>query len=132
MCRPYRILACLGALALCMAGAWAQQSFNYTGKWSVRFPAPTNGTERQAELDMADATASWRDFPQGKQHNNPCLTREHPVTVKVRSDQELVFVVNSSIAMPSCTDLQVKAHVMDANTLEGKFSDGRVIRLTRK
>lgn len=109
----------------------AQGPTTYDGKWSATYLAD-NGSTREAELVVSGSGGSWTLFVRGTQaKNNPCLGREHSITVQSSSPSEMKFTVDASKTLSGCKDSSVTVKSIDAKTLEGQFGDGRALKLVR-
>lgn len=114
------------------AVAFAQEPFNYDGKWRARFTGQS-GANREAELIITGLGGAWKLFPIGAEAKmDNCVDREFPITVKSSSLNELKFSVDASTALRGCNDSNVTAKPIDAKNMEGRFANGRAIWFVRQ
>jgi hypothetical protein len=114
------------------AVAFAQDPFNYDGKWSATYSGQS-GASREAELIIKGLGGTWKLFPiGGEAKKNNCVGREFPITVESSSPNELKFSVDASKIIQGCSDSNVTATPIDAKNMEGHFGGGRSIRFVRQ
>ena len=124
---------CLAIVPLLLSvSLGAQQPATLDGKWLASFRSEGGG-DRFASLTLSAGGGTWKDSSRGLQgRNNPCLSAAPAVTIQDRSPSGVVFQIGYSKALAGCADRTVTAHLIDPNTLEGTFEDGRPIKLTRE
>lgn len=119
--------------AMCSAMVLAQEPKGFDGRWGGSFVAPGGGMTLVVELIVNGASGTWQIFPNGIQAREfPCLLPRHAVTVRHRSATELRFTIDASQTLRGCQDGRAALWLVDDQHLEGRFGDGRELKLTRK
>lgn len=103
----------------------------HSGVWRATY-ATESAEQRQATL-LVDMTATtWTSLPQdGGTPPDRCAGRPFPVTLFDSGSSTLSLSVAASTVDPQCQDLKARLTVVDADTLEGEFENGRIVRLER-
>lgn len=102
-----------------------------SGTWRARF-ASESAEQEQATLVIDAAQASWTVLAQdGQAARDRCTGRPFPVTLFDSGSSTVSLSVAATAVDPQCRDLKARLTVVDANTLEGEFEDGRIVRLER-
>ena len=103
----------------------------HSGVWRATYATETAG-HRQATLVVDRTATSWTSLPQyGSTPQDRCAGRPFPVTLFDSGSSTVSLSVIASTVDPQCQDLKARLTVVDANTLEGEFEDGRIVRLER-
>jgi hypothetical protein len=112
--------------------AFAQEASLYDGKWTATYKAQ-DGTSHNAELVLKGTAGTWKWVfnKVARAGRAVCVNREFPVTVQNSSPSELTFNIEASKTIQGCTDRTVTVKLVDDKNLDGKFSDGTAVTLTR-
>ena len=116
-------------LALLTTGLVAQEANSHNGKWLAKFTTK-KGVQREAILNLHDATGTWKDQVRIKQ--NICVGLEAPVTVTRATAIDLVFRIHSSKALLGCRDFGARVTRTDDKTFEGRLGKGLALTLVRQ
>jgi hypothetical protein len=85
----------------------------------------------EATLLVDEAAASWTTLPpHGQAPQDPC-SGPFPVALVDSGASTVSLWLAASQVDPQCPDLKARLTVVDADTLEGEFEDGRILRLER-
>lgn len=122
------LLCCaLWAVGLGQVGAQPVHS----GVWRATY-ATESAEQRQATLVVDMTATTWTSLPQdGGTPPDRCAGRPFPVTLFDSGSSTVSLSVAASTVDPQCQDLKARLTVVDANTLEGEFENGRIVRLER-
>ena len=100
------------------------------GKWNARIDGDAR-TARQARVEIVDFAGQWRELGP-RRAGDPCRgAKPFPLTVQKSTEKEVEFTVWAD-QVSKCPDFSLKLDVVDEQTLVGKTSDGREVRLTRE
>lgn len=125
--RPHWIPCLAFAIGLPLAVA-AQTPHPWNGSWTLEFDG-SRTSDLEGTVVVQGHGGSWRVATQSKK--NPCVGREAPILVKSATADELVFEVNRSSVLAGCRDWTMTFKKVDDKTLQGTFTDGRVVQLRR-
>lgn len=122
------LLCCaLGAAAVGQAGAEPVQS----GAWRATF-ASESAEQGLATLMVDAMTATWTVLPQDRQAQaERCTGRAFPATLFDSGSSTVTLSIAASQIDAQCEDRKARLTVVDADTLEGEFENGRIVRLER-
>lgn len=103
-----------------------------TGKWKATF-STEGGDGREADVVVEGTGGTWTTYARGnKDKRDVCVGRALPITLSDGGSSTVSLVVEGSKAVDGCRDRKARLTVVDAKTLEGEFSNGRAIKLTRQ
>lgn len=125
--RPNRISILALAIGLPLAAA-AQAPHPWNGTWTLGFDG-SRTSDLEGTVVVQGEGGSWRVATQSAK--NPCVGREAPILVKTATADELVFEVNRSSVLAGCKNWTMTFKKVDNKTLQGNFTDGRVVQLRR-
>ena len=126
------VLASCGIALVFNVSAIAQQTSPLEGIWVGHYPAPT-GAAVKADFSVRGKEGIWRSFvPQTQTRANPCLAQPHAVVINESSERQFKLLIQASKTLRGCQDAHVTVKLVDANTLQGKFGDGREFTLKRE
>lgn len=127
--RPSRaalLVAALWAFACTPARAEPESS----GSWRALFSTDT--AERcEAQLVVDIDRGTWTDSPGCRAASDACSGRPLPLTLVGSGSSTVTLSIQASKADRRCADRKARLTVVDFDTLEGEFDDGRVLRLER-
>lgn len=127
-----RSLAVFSAALVACSLALAQAGHALDGTWQGQYVTQA-GTVAKAELTIQGATGTWRAFiPQSEGRVNPCFARTHPLELTELPGGTFKLAVRSSRTISGCQDFYANLTRVDPTHLEGKFGDGRELKLERK
>jgi hypothetical protein len=111
---------------------WAQDTAALTGGWWGHVQMP--GGLMVEVLMRADGTqGTWTASPRTPLRvPNPCLSRPLPIDLSVVAPDVFKIEIQASKAIPGCRDGQATVKLVDGRVLEGKFADGRPLKLERR
>jgi hypothetical protein len=120
----------IGACLLLAAGM-SSGSDLYDGRWSVTYVGQ-GGAPLDAGLVLSGESGSWiTHLGKRAPYNYPCFGHEFPAMAR-QSPAELILTVSGSKVIAGCFDFTVTLKSTDEKTLEGRFSNGHPIKLTRQ
>ena len=97
--------------------------------WLAKFKGPT-GTPVEARVVVKDSEGTWTGNTSSP--FNPCFGLEWPFAVTRAAADNLEISVNMEKALSGCGTFDLKLKRTDDKTLEGEFSDGRKVILSRQ
>ncbi|MBT9598483.1 MAG: hypothetical protein IV094_21040 [Vitreoscilla sp.] len=125
--RPHWIPCLAFAIGLPLSSA-AQPPHPWDGTWTLGFDG-SRTSDLEGTVVVQGQGGSWRVATQSSK--NPCVGREAPILVKSATADELVFEVNRSSVLAGCRNWTMTFKKVDDKTLQGNFTDGRVVQLRR-
>ena len=121
----------LGVLAWLIAGPAAMAEPELNGTWSATFA--TQSEDRQATVTVNGLAGTWITHPRdSKDRHDVCIGREFPLVLSDSGSSTVSIRIQASKAMPGCKDRQARLTLVDMETMEGEFSNGRALRLVRR
>lgn len=119
------------ALLCCAAVGTACAEPVQNGTWRATFA--TERAEQQHATFVVDGSEGvWTVLPQaGQAQEDRCAGRPLPVTLRDSGASTVSLSMAASQVDPHCEDFKARLTVVDADTLEGEFENGRIVRLER-
>lgn len=123
------------ALAACLCGAaplLAQDTTALAGSWQGEVQMP-GGMIVEVMMRVEAAAVTWTASPRTRPRMpSPCLSRPLPTTLSEVAPGAFSIEIQASKVVPGCKDSQARVHLVDGRLLEGKFGDGRPLKLERR
>lgn len=121
----------MAGLALFVAAGTALAEPELNGRWRATFATQGN-EDRQATVTIDGLKGSWRTHARDAQDSrDPCIGREWPLVLSDSGSSTVSLRIEASKVVPACKDRQARLTLVDLETMEGEFSNGRVLRLVR-
>lgn len=109
--------------------AFAEPELN--GEWKAKF-ATESSKDREATVQIDGLVGTWTTRPRpNKDKNDACIGRPLPMTLADSGSSTVTVRIEASKAVAGCKDRQARLTLVNANTLEGEFDNGRVVQLER-
>jgi hypothetical protein len=100
------------------------------GRWTAHFSSP--GSEhRRADLVIQGSSGSWTSVRDPGSPREAPAGRARLLSVLPGPSSTYVLWVHASPGSTGCSSHRARLTVVDADTLEGEFDDGRVLRVVR-
>ena len=118
-------------LTAASVAAWAQPDLS--GKWRATFE--TEGSEsREAEVVIDGQAGTWMTYSRGtpKDRRDSCIARPFPIILSSVDSSVMSLSIEASKTVEGCSNRKARITIVDTNTLEGTFGNGRALKLTRK
>ena len=123
------------ALAACLCGSTpvlAQDVAALSGGWWGHVQLP-GGMRVEVTMRAEGAKGTWTAMPlTGLREPNPCLSRPLPMELSTVAPEVFKIEIQAAKAIQGCRDGQATVKLIDGRVLEGKFADGRPLKLERR
>jgi len=126
------LAAVAAALLLALVVGRAVAEPEPSGTWRATF-STQDSARRQATLTIDDMTeGTWITLAQeNPSRREPCAGQKFPVTLAGGGTSTVTLVIAASKVNAKCPDRSARLTVVDVDTMEGEFSNGKVLRLER-
>lgn len=122
-------------LVACLCGALPTPAQDFTalaGNWQGHAALP-GGLRVEVMVRVEGAQGTWTAMPlMGLREPNPCLARPLPMALTDLAAEGFRIEIQASKAIPGCRDGLATVKLVDGRVLEGKFADGRPLKLERR
>jgi hypothetical protein len=126
--RMFALVACLCGVA----PGLAQDTAALAGAWQGEHQMP-GGLFVEVLMRVDGAQGTWMATPRTPlRAPNPCLSRPLPITLSDAGTGTYKIDIHASKAIQGCRDGQATVKLVDGRVLDGKFGDGRPLKLERR
>ena len=113
------------------AGDQAVAEPEQSGTWRATF-ATEDSERREATLFIDVTEGTWTVLPQKDTiQRDECAGRPFPVVLLRSGSSTVTMFIQAAKVNPNCKNRNARLTVVDDDTLEGEFENGRIIRLER-
>lgn len=127
--RACLIGAALAAMSLAAAG---QDESSLAGTWFGIAKLPGGQQEAEVRMEVEGASGTFKMTPRVRlSSENQCYGKPLPIGVKVTGPGAYRIHIQASQAIPGCKDGMATLALTDPQHLDGKFGDGRPLKLKK-
>lgn len=123
------------ALAACLCAAplaLAEEAAALKGNWQGRVQMP-DGFMVEVLMRAENGAGTWTATPHSPLRvPNPCFSRALPIALSEIAPGNFKIEIQAARAVPGCANGRATVRLVDGRLLEGKFADGRPLKLERR